>query len=96
MDRQESMRNTKQNNKKDPQKKHRLGTVSKNIFTGGLKQVLWYQPHPYFRCDFRSLLFFLFNTTPSINLVRKGPFNLFIKTKGQTISGYFHILSELT
>ena len=33
-------------NKKDPQKKHGLGTVSKNIFTGGLKLVLWYQSHP--------------------------------------------------
>ena len=26
-------------------KKRRLGTVSKNIFTGGLILVLWYQPH---------------------------------------------------
>ena len=25
-------------NKNDPQKKHRLGTVSKNIFTGGFRQ----------------------------------------------------------
>ena len=40
MSRQESMTNK---NKKDPQKKHRLGTVSKNTFTGGLKLVLWCQ-----------------------------------------------------
>ena len=37
MNRQESMTNTKHNNKKDPQKKHRLGTVCKNIFTGAFK-----------------------------------------------------------
>ena len=42
------------NYKKDPQKKHRLGTVSKKI-TGGLKLVLWYQPHPYFRCGPRQI-----------------------------------------
>ena len=30
------------------------GTVSKNIFTGVLKLVLWYQPHPYFRCGSRQ------------------------------------------
>ena len=41
-------------NKKDPQKKHRLGMVSKNIFTGGLKLVLWYQPRPYFWCGSRQ------------------------------------------
>ena len=35
------------NNKNDPQKKHRLGTVRKNI-TGGLKHVWRYQPHTYF------------------------------------------------
>ena len=34
------------NNKNDPQKKHHLGTVSKNIFTVGLKLLLWYQLHP--------------------------------------------------
>ena len=33
-------------NKKDPQKKNRLGTVSKKI-TGGLKLVSRYQTHPY-------------------------------------------------
>ena len=38
------------NNKNDPQKKQHLGTVCKNIFTGGLILVLLYQPHPYFRC----------------------------------------------
>ena len=32
-----------------PQNKHRLGMVSKNIFTGGLKLVSWYQPHPLFQ-----------------------------------------------
>ena len=38
--RQDSMTkaNTKHNNKKDPQKKHRLGTVSKKV-SGGLKLV---------------------------------------------------------
>ena len=35
------------NNKIYPQKKHYLGTVSKN--TGGLKLVSWNQPHPYYR-----------------------------------------------
>ena len=38
------------NNKNDPQNKHHLGTVSKNIFTGGLKLVLLCQPHTKFRC----------------------------------------------
>ena len=49
MNRQESMTKPNINNKNDPQKKHRLGMVSKS-FKGGLKLVLWYQPHPYFRC----------------------------------------------
>ena len=40
MNRPENMTHTnKKNNKKDPQKKHRLGTVSKNTFTEGLKLV---------------------------------------------------------
>ena len=39
------------NNKKDPQKKH----VSKNLFTGGLKLVLWYQPYSYFWCESRKI-----------------------------------------
>ena len=33
-------------NKNDPQKKHRLGTISKNTFTGELKPVSLRQPHP--------------------------------------------------
>ena len=33
--------------KSDPQKKHRLDTISKKYFTGGLKLVLWFQPLPY-------------------------------------------------
>ena len=33
------------NNKNDPQKKHRLGKVSKNIFTVGLNLVSRRQPH---------------------------------------------------
>ena len=36
---QDSMTDTKHKYQTDPQKKHRLGTVS---FTGGLKQVSWY------------------------------------------------------
>ena len=48
MYRQDSMTDTKRNNKKDPQKKHRLGMVSNYIITGGLKLVLWYQPQPNF------------------------------------------------
>ena len=36
------------------QKKHRLGTVSKKN-TGGLKLVLWYQPHPYIWCWSRQI-----------------------------------------
>ena len=43
--RQNSMTNTNPNNKKDPQKKHHPGMVSKKN-TGGLKHVSWYQPHP--------------------------------------------------
>ena len=37
------------NYKKDPQNKHRLGTVCMKI-TGELKNVWWYQLHPYFWC----------------------------------------------
>ena len=37
------------NNKRDLQKKYRLGSVSKNFLTGGHKLVLWYQPYSYFR-----------------------------------------------
>ena len=37
--------NMKHNNKKDPQKKHRLETVIKDI-TGGLQYIKWYQLHP--------------------------------------------------
>ena len=49
MNRQESMTITRNINcKNDPQKKHCLGTVSKNSFTWGLKLVLWYQPDPLF------------------------------------------------
>ena len=40
------------NNKKDP---HRLGTVSKNIFTGRLKLYLRYQPHSYFKAQIKML-----------------------------------------
>ena len=43
------------NNKKDPQIKHCLGTVSKIFFNGGLKLVSWYQPHPYFWCRSRQI-----------------------------------------
>ena len=39
-----SMIDMKHNNKIDQQKKHFLGMVSKNFFTGWLKRVLWYQP----------------------------------------------------
>ena len=38
MNRRESMRNTRHKNTNDPQKKYRLGTVSKNILLGGLNQ----------------------------------------------------------
>ena len=38
------------NNKNDPQKKHRLGMVSKKI-TRGFKHVCWYRPHLYFWCS---------------------------------------------
>ena len=46
--RRDEMRNTRHKNTNDPQKKYRLGTVSKNTqyFTGGLKPVArlneWY------------------------------------------------------
>ena len=43
------------NIKKDPQKKHHLGSVNKYCFTGGLKLVAWYQPHPYFWCGSRQI-----------------------------------------
>ena len=48
MNNQDSMTDTNANNKTAPKKKHRLGMVSKNILTGELKLVLWYQPHHYF------------------------------------------------
>ena len=38
MNRQESIANKKHNYKNDPQKKHRLGMVSKNILPGGLNK----------------------------------------------------------
>ena len=42
MNRQKKTRQTWNiNNKSDPQKKHRLGTVSKITFTEGLKLVSW-------------------------------------------------------
>ena len=44
------MTHTKHNNTNDPQKKHRIGTVSKSIYTGGLELDVWYQVHPYFWC----------------------------------------------
>ena len=46
--RQDSMANKHETliTKKDIQKKHHLGLVSKN--TRGLKHFCWYQPHPYF------------------------------------------------
>ena len=40
MDRQDSMPDTKHIQNIDPQKKHRLGTVS-NFFTGDIKLVSW-------------------------------------------------------
>ena len=43
------------NSKNDPQKKHRLGMVSKNSFTGRHKLVLWYQLHPNSRCGSRKI-----------------------------------------
>ena len=53
MNRQESMTNI--NNKKRSTKRQCLGMVSKVIFTGGLKLVLLYQPHPYFKCESRQI-----------------------------------------
>ena len=38
MNRRESMRNTRHKNANDPQKKYRLGTVSKNILLEGLNR----------------------------------------------------------
>ena len=38
MSRRESMKNTRHKNTNDPQKKYRLGTVSKNILLEGLNQ----------------------------------------------------------
>ena len=40
-----SMAKANTNNKKDPQKKHRLGTAGKKLVIGGLKLVSRYQPH---------------------------------------------------
>ena len=48
--------------------KHRLGTVSKNIFTGGLKLVLWYQPHPYFRCGSRQIDVWFARKIPKLSI----------------------------
>ena len=48
--RQESMTDTKHKKQKGSTKKHRLGMVSKTIFTGGLKLVVWCEPLPYFCC----------------------------------------------
>ena len=45
MNRHKSIRNTRHNNKNNPQKKYRLGTVNKHIIMGGLKPVSWRQPH---------------------------------------------------
>ena len=45
INRHDSMAKTNTNNKKDPQKKHRLGMARKKI-TGGFKLVLRYQPQP--------------------------------------------------
>ena len=56
MNRQGSMTDTKHKLlKKDPQKKHRFVTVSKILFTGGLKLVSWNRPHPYFWCESRQI-----------------------------------------
>ena len=45
LNRQDNMTDTKHKLMiKNPQKKHGFGTVSKNIFTEGLKQVLMYKP----------------------------------------------------
>ena len=38
MNRRKNMRNTRHKNTNDPQKKYRLGTVSKNILLEGLNQ----------------------------------------------------------
>ena len=46
---------TRNTNTKIPQKKYRLGTVSKKI-TGGLKHIWRYQPHPYFWYGSRRIL----------------------------------------
>ena len=48
------MAKTKTNNKKDPKKKHRPGTISKKN-TGGRKLVSRYQSHPQFRCVLRHI-----------------------------------------
>ena len=56
MNRQKACQTRNINNKNDPQNKHPLGIVSKIIFTGGPKPVLWYQPHPYFRCRSRNII----------------------------------------
>ena len=52
--RPDSMTDKLKKPKKDPQRKHLLGTVSKKI-TGGLKHVRSYQPHPYFNCELRQI-----------------------------------------
>ena len=48
INRKDSMTDTKNKYQNGSTKKHRVGTVCKNIFTGGLKLVLWCKLHPYF------------------------------------------------
>ena len=55
MNRRESMRSTRHKNTNDPQKKYRLGTVSKNILLEGLNRVSRRQPHSYFRSGSRHI-----------------------------------------
>ena len=55
MNRRESMTNTNINNVNDQQKKHCLGTVSKNILLEGLTCFTAPKPHPRFRCESRHI-----------------------------------------
>ena len=55
------------NNMNDPQKKYRLGMVSKKI-TGGLKPVYWRQPHPKFRCGPRHIDVWFAWKTPNLSM----------------------------
>ena len=43
------------NNKHIHKRSTALERPVKIFFTGGLKLVLWYQPHPYFRCGSRQI-----------------------------------------